>query len=302
MFGFGHADRPQFGGVGLMIEPPAVEVTIERAAAFRATGALSDRTRDLVDAAAASWNLVHLPPCEVRVHSPPSHVGLGVGTQHSLAVAAGLRRFLRLPDRAAELLAHDVARGRRSSVGTFGFQHGGLIVDAGHTPGAPLGKLARRIAVPHAWRFVLACRSNQCGLSGPTETEAFSRLPPVPDDVTRQLWDIVHSEMVPALEQAECRAFGESVYRFGVLAGECFAAVQGGPFASREIALLVEAIRDFGIPGAGQSSWGPTVFAVCESETSAHRLCDWLSSRTDSHTYKLSIASPNNHGAQIEMV
>ena len=50
--------------------------------------------------------------------------------------------------------------------------------------------------------------------------------------------------MLPALDRADCAAFGEAVYRFGRLAGECFAAVQGGPFANREIGRLIDAIRD----------------------------------------------------------
>jgi predicted sugar kinase len=95
--------------------------------------------------------------------------------------------------------------------------------------------------------------------------------------------------------------FGESVYRFGRLAGECFAAVQGGPFASREIAQLIDAIRDFGIPGAGQSSWGPTVFAICESDAQAQRVCDWFRTRPGGDAYDLSIARPNNVGAEMEL-
>jgi predicted sugar kinase len=118
--------------------------------------------------------------------------------------------------------------------------------------------------------------------------------------VTRRLWDIVHHDMLPALERQSCPEFGEAVYRFGRLAGECFAAVQGGPFASREIARVIETIRDFGVAGVGQSSWGPTVFAICESEAEANRLREWLCNRTGRGIYDLSIGKPNNEGARIE--
>ena len=50
MFSFGHADRPQFGGVGVMVEPPAVEVTITTASEFCATGALTGRVKQIVQA------------------------------------------------------------------------------------------------------------------------------------------------------------------------------------------------------------------------------------------------------------
>jgi beta-ribofuranosylaminobenzene 5'-phosphate synthase len=301
MFSFGHADRPQFGGVGMMVDPPAIEVTIAPATQFRATGALSDRVIQIVQATVASWNLSGLPACEIAVHSPRDHVGLGVGTQLSLAIAHGLRRFLNLPERPVEQLAQDVGRGGRSAVGTYGFKHGGLIVDAGHLPGEPLGKLVQTGAVPESWRIVLARRAEQRGLAGRIESDAFLRLPPVPEEVTQQLRHLVHSDMIPTLERRECQAFGESVYRFGRLAGECFAAVQGGPFASSEIAQLIHAIRKHGVSGVGQSSWGPTIFAICESEAKAVSLRDWLGSRTGhASEYDLTIASPNNNGARID--
>jgi predicted sugar kinase len=107
--------------------------------------------------------------------------------------------------------------------------------------------------------------------------------------------------MLPALERSSCRDFGEAVYRFGRLAGGCFAAVQGGPFASRDIAQLIDAIRNHGIAGVGQSSWGPTVFAVCHSEAEAYNLCEWLR-RTDRDVYDLWVATPSNRGANIDII
>jgi beta-RFAP synthase len=301
MFSFGHAERPQFGGVGMMAEPPAIEVAIAPATQYHATGTLTDRVNQIVQAAVAAWKLPKLPRCEIAVRSPRDHVGLGVGTQLSLALATGLRQFLELPERPIELLARELGRGARSAVGTYGFKHGGLIVDAGHLPGEPIGKLAARAPLPEEWRFVLVSRADRRGLAGRTESDAFLQLPPVSEEVTRRLWHLVQSDMIPALQRRECRAFGDAVHRFGRLAGECFADVQGGPFASREIAQLVDAIRGHGVPGVGQSSWGPTVFAICESEDEADNLHEWLGSRLGgTPDYDLSIASPNNNGARID--
>src|SRR5262249_36746928 len=96
MFSFGSACRAQFGGVGVMVEPPYVEVQIEPASSFSVTGSVTQqqRTEFVVDRLVGAWELGSLPPCEVRVTSPRDHTGLGVGTQLSLAIAAGLRRFL----------------------------------------------------------------------------------------------------------------------------------------------------------------------------------------------------------------
>jgi beta-RFAP synthase len=299
MFGFGHADRQQFGGVGIMVEPPAVKVEIEPAANFRIAGSHGERAVRFVERATAAWQLPELPACSIAVAAPGDHIGLGVGTQLGLSIAAGLRRFLRLPDIPVENLAQNVGRASRSSVGTYGFQYGGLIVDAGRDTGQRIGKLERRVALPAEWQFVLMRPLHRRGLAGPAETDAFSRLPPVAVHVTQELWRITNEEMLPALERRDCSAFGDAVYRYGRLAGECFAAVQGGPFASRDIARLVEAIRSRGVPGVGQSSWGPTVFAICPSEVDAHALSDWIRQSFSADAHEITIAHPNNEGAFI---
>jgi beta-ribofuranosylaminobenzene 5'-phosphate synthase len=212
-----------------------------------------------------------------------------------------VRRFLNLSEASIEELAATVRRGARSAVGTYGFQLGGLIVDAGKEPGQALGKLATRVALPDSWRFVLFCQPDERGLAGSNETKAFERLRPVPDEVTRELWQITNDEILPAVEQCDCRTFGDAIFRFGRLAGECFAAVQEGPFASVEIERLVATIREFGVPGAGQSSWGPTVFAVTDGDRQARQLVDWVQNRSAGTEYEIVIARPNNRGAQIEV-
>jgi beta-RFAP synthase len=224
---------------------------------------------------------------------------LGVGTQLGLAVAAGLRRFLQLPEAPVESLAASVGRGRRSAVGTYGFEYGGLIVDAGKRYDAQFGQLFKRLELPAQWRFVLVRHLDIQGLAGTPEAEAFAALPPVPESVTRELWQIVTEQMIPAVESDHCADFGESVYKFGRLAGECFASVQGGPFASPMIAHQVNAIRRFGVAGVGQSSWGPTVFAVLPTETDARQLVQRLRAESGIRECEITIAAPNNSGARI---
>lgn len=302
MFGFGHADRTQFGGVGAMIEPPEVRVKITPANRFDVRGSLADRGRQYVGRLASLWRLSNLPDCEITIRSPRSHTGLGVGTQLALAIAQGLRRFLNLAELPIDELAAVTGRGGRSAVGTHGFQHGGLIVDAGKEPSESLGKLAVRVPLPDSWRFVLLCQRNIQGLAGPNETEAFSQLPPVADEVTRELWEITTGRMLPAIERADCGAFGEAVYRYGGLAGECFSPRQGGPFANADIARWVKSIREFGVPGVGQSSWGPSIFAVTANDEESERLIHWIRGRVSDDEYEITVARPNNSGATISVV
>ncbi len=300
MFSFGRPDYPQFGGVGVMIEPPTVDVTIVSADQLTCLGDHAERAKQFVTMLAKRWSLSAAPQCRIHVSALPAHRGLGLGTQLGLAIAAGLRDFLRMPPLTVAELALAVERGARSAIGTHGFEMGGLLVDGGKRDGEEIGQLERRISLPAEWRFVLArSRTGGPGLMGQREKDAFSQLPPVPKTVTEQLWRIANDEMLPAIEQSDCNAFGDAVYRFGRLAGECFATVQGGPFASPATAELVAAIRNMGVPGVGQSSWGPTVFAITPNEAKAHELVARLRAESTLVADDITIARPNNVGAQV---
>jgi beta-ribofuranosylaminobenzene 5'-phosphate synthase len=300
MFGFGQPEGRQFGGVGVMLDSPAVELRFSPANEFAVQGKLAQRVKHFVELALRAWNIAELPNCCIDVQSPPDHTGLGVGTQLGLATATGLRRFLELPELPVVELAASVGRGARSAIGTYGFQQGGLIIDAGKLPGDTLGKLATRVVLPEEWRFVLARAADASGLAGDREVDAFAQLPPVPTHVSTELMRIVESDMLPAADASDCDAFGEAVFQFGRKAGECFAAVQGGPYASPETARLIESIRDRGVRGVGQSSWGPTVFAIVPNEAEASSLAQWLA-RDAPVRFAATVSAPNNRGAQITL-
>jgi len=299
MVSFGQKNQLQFGGVGVLVAPPVVEVIISPANCFTITGSLPARAEQFVRAAVEHWQLETMPACRLHISSPPDHIGLGIGTQLGLSIAEGLRRFLHLPPLEIDELARSVGRSHRSAVGTYGFRLGGLIVDGGKEPGQPLGKLARRLALPDSWRFVLIRAVGRCGLAGKEEAAAFATLPPIPSHVTRELWRITYEQMLPAIEQQDCTAFGEAVYQFGWLSGTCFAAIQGGPFGSEKVHELVASIRDYGVSGVGQSSWGPTVFAITPDDREAQVLATWLRTHHFATIAAIAIARPHNHGAQI---
>jgi predicted sugar kinase len=107
-------------------------------------------------------------------------------------------------------------------------------------------------------------------------------------------------EILPAAAAADFSRFSDALYRFGHLAGRCFAAQQSaGAFASQRIARLVDAARRQQVAGVVQTSWGPTVAAVVPSEAAAAEFVDRLRSSGEADDVEIRIASPNNHGARI---
>ncbi len=202
------------------------------------------------------------------------------------------------PPLDAEQLARLSGRGARSAVGTHGFLHGGLIVERGKLAGEPLSPLERQIALPADWRYVILYPRGTHGLAGEDEQTAFRDLPPVPAATTAALRQEVERELIPAAMAGDFERFSRSVYRFGRQAGECFAARQWGAFATAATAQLVETIRQLGISGVGQSSWGPAVFTLLANHEAATRFVDQLRSKLgDHHTVIIAQACPRR--AQI---
>ena len=126
-------------------------------------------------------------------------------------------------------------------------------------------------------------------------------MPPVPKAVTDELTRLAEAQILPAVQSHDFAAFSEAVYRYGVLAGNCFAAVQGGPFASPRIAAGVKLLRRLGISGVGQSSWGPTIFAFARDVFAAEELIAQFSSSPELAKAKWLCTTPNNQGARLEL-
>lgn len=297
----GHdSTRPQFGGVGVMVNAPGACLQITPSDSFRVAGPSSQRVNKFAVTIAEQWHLPALSDVGIKIVSAPrEHVGLGVGTQLALAVAAGLGEALGLAWRDPLRLAQLTRRGRRSAVGTYGFLQGGLIVDGGHSREDTLGQLLHRVEVPEDWRFVLFMPTTQVGCAGTVEERAFAELPAVPLRVTAEMEQIATDQLIPALVVADFARFSEALFRYGTLAGQCFAAVQGGAFSSPQTAELIAWLRGRGIAGVGQSSWGPTVFALTADQSSAEQLVREFTGYPGSVDYEVLIAPPANEGARV---
>jgi beta-ribofuranosylaminobenzene 5'-phosphate synthase len=290
----------------MMIEQPRVELRVAAADDWQAAGPLAQRAMIFGAQAINSVDTEDKPRAlHLEIEAGiPQHRGLGGGTQLALAVAAAVREAAGVPAGTAAELAAAVGRGQRSAVGSHGFVHGGLLWERGWTSAGAgtLAELTMRVAAPEAWRIVLVAPPIGRGLSGLSEHAAFDRLPHVPADVTSRLESLAEQQILPAARVADLEVFGEAVYEYGRLSGECFASVQGGPYASADIAACVAAIRACGIRGVGQSSWGPTVYAITADDATAKELVAGLRRDDRWRDYEIAITAPDNCGAVIARV
>jgi beta-ribofuranosylaminobenzene 5'-phosphate synthase len=267
------AQARAFGGVGLMIDLPGVVVSARPADSWRFEGASASRAQ--VFAHRFMAGLADPRPLHVLVERAPSeHVGLGVGTQLGLAVAKALAVEAGEPGLTAPELAVRVGRGERSAIGVHGFDLGGLVVEPGKAPGEPLSPLLTRVLLPDDWRVAVFAPTVGAHWHGGREREAFARAGAVPrtPGLTDTLCRVALLGMLPAAVGGDLPAFGEALYEFNRLAGEPFAEAQGGPYADPAVEAVVDAVRALGVKGVGQSSWGPSVFAVVGSAAEAAAL------------------------------
>jgi beta-ribofuranosylaminobenzene 5'-phosphate synthase len=218
-------------------------------------------------------------PLPGRVHlnlrsNIPAHVGLGSGTQLALAVGTALAQLSGLALSVTEL-SLIMKRGMHSGIGIATFQHGGFVVDGGHPvvdSHHALPPVLFRHPVPEDWFFVVAIPKARQGLSGDVEQWAFQALPPAPSSLVEKICRLLVMKMLPALVENDIVQFGQALTQVQQLVGDSFAAVQGGQFANTLSGQIIAHMLEQGAQGAGQSSWGPTVYALAHGERQARLL------------------------------
>jgi beta-RFAP synthase len=286
----------RFGGLGVSVTRPAVILEAQPADELSAEGADAERALTF---ARRCHDALGLPGgAHLRiVDAIPPHVGLGSGTKLALAVA---RALAALHGRAvdAPALAQAAGRAARSAVGMWTFALGGLVVEGGVPPGAERpAPLLMRHAMPDEWRIVLVVPKAVPGLSGVAEAQAFGRLVPSAER-SAAIAQLVLTSLLPALVERELEEFGTALTRVQQLVGDAFAPVQGGRFHPRAGA-LVEALLRGGAAGAGQSSWGPTVYGIVGSEAAGRELARRMEGVVGDDG-SVELVAFDNRGARVE--
>lgn len=309
LLSFGNTEGRQFGGVGVMIDTPGLKMRVSPAEKFEIVGPHAEKLRRMIwqgyyDATGQRLDEADGNDPFLRIeilHAPREHTGLGLGTQLGMAAVAALNEFWDWPtpdDEREEIYALISGRGKRSAVGVYGFCRGGLIAEAGKLPVEELSPLIERVELPSAWRFVVMIPQEQSGLAGAEESLAFDKLPPVPRTTTEMLTTELMETLLPAARAGDFAAFSESLYRYNRAAGECYAPLQGGPYASRWAEDTICFLRRLGIAGVGQSSWGPAVFALVANDAEATELTDKSRTR-DFAESEIIVAGVDNAGGRV---
>jgi beta-ribofuranosylaminobenzene 5'-phosphate synthase len=299
----------RFGSLGLVIE--GFETVVELAASITDhVTAANPAAQTEVERASAHLHRLrehsgrHAPLHLRLMQVLPAHAGFGSGTQLALAIGRAFARWHGL-DVPTVTLASWLGRGLRSGVGIAGFDQGGLLLDGGPGADGKPAPLLSRIALPEAWRVVVVCDPAHRGLSGDQEREAIASLPSLSRADAADICHQVLMRVLPGAAAAEFAPFAAGISHVQRVLGAHFAPAQGGSaYTSPRVGALVRWLceasrRDHGA-ATGQSSWGPTGFAIVPSQAQAEALVERArAAGVVDAALTLHIVAARNHGAVL---
>lgn len=228
----------------------------------------------------------------------PRHAGLGSGTQMALALGVAIGKLFDLKLSLREI-AQCIGRGARSGIGVGTFASGGVVVDGGVNASKQVPPVVAQHPFPEAWRILLIFDNQYVGVHGPAETQAFKVLSDQSLGHTQQLSHQVLMQGLPALVEQDMSAFAKVVSALQIYNGDYFAPVQGGRYASRLVSQVLNDLNAHDIHCAGQSSWGPTGFAIFPDQVSAELHMRRLQAAFPHPQLGWQLCSANNQGARI---
>lgn len=290
-----------FGSLGLTLQGLGVRVSACPAEQFSVTGPQAARVEHLAQTMQRHYGLgngFRLVTREVI----PEHVGLGSGTQLALATGMAISHLFGLSLSVREI-ATVLDRGGRSGIGVGAFESGGFLLDGGRTPEGPLPPVIAQLSFPANWRVVLVFdERGQEGVHGDQEVAAFRMLPQFAETSAAHLCRLTLMQVLPGLVERDFARFSAGIGAIQRIVGDHFAPAQGGRFSSHAVTEVLAWLATRNMEGIGQSSWGPTGFAVVESETQAHALMREAQARwgVDSGL-RFAVLAGQNTGAEFEL-
>lgn len=253
------------GGVGLALDRPKIEILAEECDEVVLNGEMLNRER--FEISAKKMKEYCGKGAKITVISDyDSHVGLGSGTQISLAVGKAFSELYGL-DLSTRDIAEIMGRGGTSGIGVSAFDFGGLIVDGGHSikekgsflpssaSKAKPAPMIARLEFPE-WDIVLAIPELK-GFFGDAEVNLFQKSCPIPLEDVREICHLILMKMLPAVVEKDLDSFGEAIKR-----------IQELGFKKAEVEQYGELIKNcFDIADCiGMSSTGPAVYAITDSD------------------------------------
>jgi beta-ribofuranosylaminobenzene 5'-phosphate synthase len=234
----------------------------------------------------------------------PSHSGLGSGTQLSLAVA---KLILEMNDRElpTRQIGEIVGRGGTSGIGVASFKDGGFIVDGGHNKTikkdflpssaskASPPPIIARYDFPEDWKIIMAIPHVKRKVFGDGEVNIFQKYCPIPLGEVQELTHLLFMKMMPAVLEEDLDYFGQAIDNIQDIGFKKIELKLQNPFIKE----LMINLKQAGAAGVGMSSFGPTVYAV--TDTNSKEIIKAARESMQGKKGEIIITTAQNHGAEL---
>ena len=109
-------------------------------------------------------------------------------------------------------------------------------------------------------------------------------------------------QALPAIVERDYAQFSQAIHALQLATGAYFSAAQGGHYKSAKVAEALNYLNTQGVICAGQSSWGPTGFAIFENDNIANKMLNQLQqSFSKFGQLRFQLMRAKNSGATIEL-
>jgi len=282
-----------YGSLGLAVENP--ELSLEARLSEENILECPDEIKPVIK------NVLNELGCsaDIRVLSHiPLHKGLGATTQTTLATATAVSKLHNLnltPDEIADRFN----RGKISRIGIEAFNRGGFIINAPVKHHQRSSKTILRVNFPEKWHIILAIPDQKKGYDEKTEERIFQNFPKPPPIYAEKISRILLVSLIPALMDEDLTEFGYAVEEIQRMMGEQFKPVQGDIFTHESSKRIATLLKESGLVGIGQSSWGPTVYGFTDSKKRAELSLKALRENLEKEHVKVILTRGRNEGACI---
>lgn len=289
-----------FGSMGLCLDDISTDIEAIHASELLISGPGSHRAQKYAERLLGHLNI--RSGLKMNIHKAiPEHAGLGSGTQMALAVGTAISRLFDV-NLSLPAIARILDRGNRSGIGIGAFASGGFIVDAGRSAATEMPPIVSNLHFPDSWRVVLVLDKLHQGVHGEEESQAFGKLAKMDEIVSANLCRLLVMQILPSIVERDCGLFGAAITEVQAQMGEYFKTIQSGVYASTAVGNVLAQFSQLAATGVGQSSWGPTGFALYASETDAYQALKEVRRNWQGNSeLELVICQARNEQAKVEV-
>jgi beta-RFAP synthase len=263
-----------YGGIAVALESPRIVILAEEHDELIVRGFDSKRVRAIAGDFLLKAGIGRGARLEVE-EAIPVHVGLGSSVQLRLAVGTALARLYNM-DFTIEDIARITLQGFRTDACLGLFKYGGLTVASGipkefDMPDAEfyIPPVIFQHPFPDDWHFIVVTPETATEFRARREHISLDVLPPIPPEDVGLICRLLAMQLLPALLEESIDSFGQALTEIQWTIGKQFVSVQGGLYSHPSAEGIIRQLLNSGATGAGQSSWGPTVYGIVEGEQAA---------------------------------